>query len=152
MHGAVINFQDWCNGTKTRNRQYVVMVVFGKSFIFACPTTSATYWSEWLRLKWTLKHSCYICVIEVDMELRINIKFCFRLRKTNIQHSEMLKQVYREETLSLSHTSEWFSLFRGRLLMCRRWRHRWLAKFCVHTRRNWQSSWAWYFGNCISLF
>lgn len=58
IQGAVINFQDWRNCTRTGNCPNAIMLVSRRSFICAYPTKSAQFIHNWLTLKYALKHSC----------------------------------------------------------------------------------------------
>lgn len=86
------------------------MLVYGRSIICTCPTTSANFRNKWLTLKLTFKRSCYFFV-RVYMELGINIKLCFRFCRQTAKCSEMFRKMYGDELLFRSHTFKWFNGF-----------------------------------------
>ena len=46
------------------------------------------------------------------MEQRVNIKFCYKLKKTAAETHQMLLQAYGEEAVSKKCVYEWFKRFR----------------------------------------
>jgi hypothetical protein len=46
-------------------------------------------------------------------EQRINIKFCFELRKTFTETHEMIENIYGDQFISRMRCYEWFKLFKG---------------------------------------
>jgi len=51
-------------------------------------------------------------MLSVNMELRVNVKFCVKLGKSTTETYDLLKKVYGDECLSCTQVFEWFKRFK----------------------------------------
>jgi len=65
-----------------------------------------------LCLKWIVLFSVGI-MLSVNVEQRVNVKFCVKLRKSATKTYDLLKKVYGDEYLSRTQVFEWFKRFKG---------------------------------------
>ena len=51
-------------------------------------------------------------MLSVNVEQRVNVKFCVKLRKSTTEMYDLLKKVYGDECLSRTQVFEWFKRFK----------------------------------------
>jgi len=51
-------------------------------------------------------------MLRVNVEQRVNVKFCVKLGKHATETYDLLKKVYGDECLSRTHVFEWFKSFK----------------------------------------
>jgi transposase len=52
-------------------------------------------------------------MLNVNMEQRVNVKFCVKLGKSATETYDLLKKVYGDECVSSTQVFEWFKRFKG---------------------------------------
>ena len=139
-----------------RYRWLHCVAYFAKSFCRVCYRVDVCLAR---RISWRLRMSDF-------PEQHVCMKFCFKLGKTFLETSEMLKQAFWDETISRTQTCEWYKCFKeGRTSVEDKWALR--ATFSINKWRkhskspesdsiqsssdcSWSSRGSWNFKNHVS--